>query len=500
MIGEIGEGSCMMQLAELLKDWPCTVTGGSIRTIITGVEDYAQAVKPGDIFVVRKGVKTSGSRFIKEALERGAVAIVSEESITIPTKDKKIPYVWVPNTALFLSYSSAKLAGFPAEALTVIAVTGTNGKTTVSHFISQLLRGLHKNVAVIGTVGYFINGQKQQTKYEELTTLQAKELHPILKECVSARVTHVVLEASSMGLQQYRLDHCDIDCGVFLNLSEDHLEDHGGIEAYKRAKKRLADLSKKLVLNGDDNFCRSVGIYDKKKACSFGFENHNDLHVQILGETAGKTTLCLQTCASEHIVAIPFVGRYHVQNTIAALMAVWRLGFTMEEILEHMWDLKLPEGRLEKIDNPLGINVYVDYAHTAEALQAVLQTFDDKKTILLVFSCGGNRDKAKRFAMGAVASKYADIIFLTTDNPRDEDPIIINESIIAGFSEQQYYEVFLDRQVAIHQALSKANKGDIVLVAGKGHERTQQIKNQKFPFSDQQCIQDYFANLTTGDV
>ena len=181
---------------------------------------------------------------------------------------------------------------------------------------------------MIGTVGYFINGQKQQTRYEQLTTLQAKELQPILKECVAAGVTYVVLEASSMGLQQYRLDHCDIDCGVFLNLSEDHLEEHGGLEAYKRAKKRLADLSKKLVLNGDDNFCRSVGIYDKKKACAFGFENHNDLHVQILGETVGKTTLCLQTSTTEHIVAIPFVGRYHVQNTIAALMAVWRIGFT----------------------------------------------------------------------------------------------------------------------------------------------------------------------------
>jgi UDP-N-acetylmuramoyl-L-alanyl-D-glutamate--2,6-diaminopimelate ligase len=302
-----------------------------------------------------------------------------------------------------------------------------------------------------------------------------------------------------MGLQQNRLDHCDIDCGVFLNLSEDHLEDHGGLEAYKRAKKRLADLSKKLVLNGDDNFCRSVGIYDKKKSCSFGFDNHNDLHIQIVSESLGKTVICLQTSSSEHIVEIPFVGKYHVQNAVASLMTLWRLGFSIEEIAEHMWLLKLPEGRLEKIDNPFGIDVYVDYAHTAEALQAVLQTFDLSKNLYLVFSCGGNRDKAKRFAMGAVASKYANVIFLTTDNPRDEDPILINESIIAGFTEQQYYEIYLDRKVAIHQALAKAEKGDIVLVAGKGHEQTQQIKNQKFPFSDQQCIRDYFLNLMSKD-
>ncbi len=149
-----------MQLAELLKDWPCSVTGGSIRTIVTGVEDYAQAVKPGDIFIVRKGKKTSGSRFVKEALARGAVAIVSEESISLPITDQNIPFVWVPNTALFLSYASAKLAAFPAEALTVIAITGTNGKTTVSHFVSQLLRALHKNVAVIGTVGFFYKWSK----------------------------------------------------------------------------------------------------------------------------------------------------------------------------------------------------------------------------------------------------------------------------------------------------------------------------------------------------
>lgn len=488
-----------MQLAELLKDWPCSVTGGSIRTIITGVEDYAQAIKPGNIFIVRKGKKTSGSRFVNEAIDRGAAAIVSEESISLPITDQNIPFVWVPNTSLFLSYASAKLSAFPAEALTVIAVTGTNGKTTVSHFVSQLLRALHKNVAVIGTVGFFINEEKQQTKYEQLTTLQAKELHPILKQCVRNGVTHVVLEASSMGLQQHRLDHCDIDCGVFLNLSEDHLEDHGGLEAYKRAKKRLADLSKKLVLNGDDNFCRSVGIYDKKKSCSFGFDNHNDLHIQIVSESTGKTVLCLQTSSSEHIVEIPFVGKYHVQNAVAALMTLWRLGFSIDEIAAHMWLLRLPEGRLEKIDNTFGIDVYVDYAHTAEALQAVLQTFDSSKTLYLVFSCGGNRDKAKRFAMGAVASKYADIIYLTTDNPRDEDPILINESIIAGFTEQQYYEIYLDRKIAIHKALAKAEKGDIVLVAGKGHEQTQQIKNQKLPFSDQQCIRDYFLNLMTKD-
>ncbi|WP_374963609.1 UDP-N-acetylmuramoyl-L-alanyl-D-glutamate--2,6-diaminopimelate ligase [Lysinibacillus sp. RS5] len=488
-----------LQLAELLKDWPCSVTGGSIRTIITGVEDYAQAIKPGDIFIVRKGKKTSGSRFVNEAIARGAAAIVSEESISLPSTDQNIPFVWVPNTQLFLSYASAKLSAFPAEALTVIAITGTNGKTTVSHFVSQLLRALHKNVAVIGTVGFFINEQKQQTKYEQLTTLQAKELHPILKQCIRNGVTHVVLEASSMGLQQHRLDHCDIDCGVFLNLSEDHLEDHGGLEAYKRAKKRLADLSKKLVLNGDDNFCRSVGIYDKKKSCSFGFDNHNDLHIQIVSESTGKTVLCLQTSSSEHIVEIPFVGKYHVQNAVAALMTLWRLGFSVDEIAAHMWLLRLPEGRLEKIDNTFGIDVYVDYAHTAEALQAVLQTFDSSKTLYLVFSCGGNRDKAKRFAMGAVASKYADIIYLTTDNPRDEDPILINESIIAGFTEQQYYEIYLDRNIAIHKALAKAEKGDIVLVAGKGHEQTQQIKNQKLPFSDQQCIRDYFLNLMTKD-
>ncbi|GLC87578.1 UDP-N-acetylmuramoyl-L-alanyl-D-glutamate--2,6-diaminopimelate ligase [Lysinibacillus piscis] len=488
-----------MQLAELLKDWPCSITGGSIRTVITGIEDYAQAVKPGDIFVVRKGKKTSGSRFIKEALARGAAAVVAEESLSIPIANQNIPFVWVPNTALFLSYASAKLAAFPAEALTVIAITGTNGKTTVSHFISQLLHALHKRVAVIGTVGFFIDGQKQVAAYEQLTTMQAKELHPLLKRCVRQGVTHVVLEASSMGLQQHRLDHCDIDCGVFLNLSEDHLEDHGGLEAYKRAKKRLADLSKKIIVNGDDKFCRSISIYDKKKSCSFGFDQHNDLHIQVIHESLGKTTLCLQTTTSEHIIAIPFVGKYHVQNAVAALMAVWRLGIPIEDIAAHMWCLTLPEGRLEKIDNPLGIEVYVDYAHTAEALQAVLQTLNRSKTLYLVFSCGGNRDKAKRFAMGAVASKYADIIFLTTDNPRDEDPTMINESIIAGFTERQYYEVHLDRKVAIHQALARAKKGDIVLIAGKGHEQSQHIKNRQIPFSDQQCVRDYFAQKMLED-
>ncbi|MEG0258500.1 MAG: UDP-N-acetylmuramoyl-L-alanyl-D-glutamate--2,6-diaminopimelate ligase [Lysinibacillus sp.] len=489
-----------MQLAELLKMWPCTVMGGSIRTIVSGIEDFAQAVKPGDIFVARKGVKTSGLRYIEEAIRKGAVAIVTEDDMLVQNAKGDIPFVWVPNCQLFLSYASATLAGFPAEALTILAVTGTNGKTTVSHFIGQLLKALHKKTAVIGTVGYFIDGEKQQSDHEELTTLQAKSVHPMLKECLRNGVTHVVFEASSMGLQQYRLDYCDIDCGIFLNLTADHIEDHGGIEVYKRAKKRLADLSKGIIVNNDDVFCRSVSIYDKKKSSSFGFDNQSDLHIQIVLLSYGKTTLCIQTVNSEHIVAIPFVGRYHIQNAIAALMAVWKIGFSIEEIVPHMWNLTLPIGRLEKIDNHLGIEVYVDYAHTADALQAVLQTFDETKKIILVFSCGGNRDKAKRFEMGAVASRYADVIILTTDNPRNENPSAINESISAGFSEQQYYESILDRREAIHAALKSAEKGDIVLVAGKGHEQTQQIKNVKIPFSDQQCIRDYFDNLIKPDV
>ncbi|RUL55930.1 UDP-N-acetylmuramoyl-L-alanyl-D-glutamate--2,6-diaminopimelate ligase [Lysinibacillus antri] len=491
-----------MQLAELLKDWPCTVKGGSIRVEVLGIEDYAQGVKKGDLFVVRKGKKSDGTKYIDMAIKNGAIGVVIEDEKLLDSLKLSVPVIWVPNCLKFMSFSSAKLNRYPADAMQVIAITGTNGKTTVSHFIGQLLHALHKNVIVIGTNGIYINGVEVKLDYENLTTLQPKHLHRILKIAVDRGVQYVVLEASSMGLAKHRLDDCSINVGVFLNLAEDHIEDHGSYEKYKSAKQILATLSDQLVLNGDDSFCRTVGLQAKKKKAYFGLGNRVDYQLQMLAEGLTTSTCCLQSNKGQKVFSVPFVGNHHLQNTIAAISTLSELGFAIEDICNAAENLYLPKGRLEEIENQLGLSIYIDYAHTEAALRAVLQTL--KKTVkgdlIVVFSCGGDRDKHKRIKMGAVASKFADNIYLTMDNPRSEDPEVINTQIAAGFIPNQQYEMILDRAQAIETAIRSAKEGDTILIAGKGHEKTQTIGSKQFEFSDFDCVKEVLEKYTKDRV
>lgn len=485
-----------MQLAELLKDWPCTVKG-SIREDVQRIEDSLEAVRPGDLFIARKGKKNDGKKWIEQAIDQGAKAVVVDEEIFFDEYLCEVPLIWVPNILQFSAYASAKLCGFPSEVLKIVAITGTNGKTTVSHFIGQLLQKMNKRVLVIGTNGIYLNGTPFDAEIEQLTTLQPKHLHPLFLEAVRQNVEYVVMEASSMGLATYRLDYCDIDIGVFLNLSEDHIEDHGSFEQYKLAKQRLAGLSNKLVLNGDDSFCRSVGVLSKREKCYFGLRGRVDVLVQALAEGKNESTCWVQTAYKERVVTIPFIGDYQRANVAATIAVLNMLGFSFDEVMKLIPHMTLPEGRMQMFKSRKGFQVIVDYAHTADALKAVLQTVKNTLSgnLYVVFSCGGERDVAKRREMGTVASKYANHIILTTDNCRSEDPEVINRQIAAGFFATQSYEMVLAREEAIEKALRMAKEGDVVVIAGKGHERTQTIGNVTTPFSDIDCVTSLLARL-----
>lgn len=487
-----------MQLAELLKDWPCTVKGGSIRIDVHGIEDYAQEVKEGDLFIVRKGTKDDGLKYVDIAIENGAVGIVIEDEKMLDKLSLTVPIIWVPNCLKFMSYSAAKINRFPAEAMKVIAITGTNGKTTVSHFIGQLLNKLHKKVMVIGTNGVYINGEEVQLSFERLTTLQPKHLHKVFQHGVQQGVQYAVLEASSMGLAKQRLDDCSINIGVFLNIAEDHIEDHGSYEKYKASKQLLATLSDRLVLNGDDSFCRTVGLQSKKPKIYFGLGNRVDYQLQVLAEGISSSTCCLQSKKGQKVFTLPFIGDHHLQNSIAAITTVCELGLDIDDVCAAAETLTLPTGRFQSIKNDLDLSIYIDYAHTEAALRAVLQTLKKttKRDLIVVFSCGGDRDKHKRIKMGAVASKYADMIYLTTDNPRSEDPEVINSQIAAGFLSTQRYEMILNRGSAIEKAILSAKKGDTILIAGKGHESTQTIGNTQIHFSDIECVHSVLSSIS----
>lgn len=485
-----------MQLSELLKDWPCTVKG-SVRVAITRVEDDTRALQSGELFVARQGKKCDGRLYVEQALQKGAAAIVVQDELLFDSLQFDVPVIWVPNALKFLAYASAKLYGFPSEALRVIAVTGTNGKTTVTHFTSQLLEQLGQKVMVIGTNGVFVQGEAVHFGFEQLTTIQAKHLQKVLKWAVEQQVDTVVLEASSMGLATHRLDYCHVDIGVYLNLSEDHIEDHGTFEQYKLAKQQLLTLSDSVILNGDDTFCRTIGVSTKKKKLYFGTSNHVDIQWQPLNEGPRHTDGCIQLSNEQHVVTLPISGDFQVMNVLAAVSVAYTIGYTFEEICTVSHVFTLPVGRMDYIENHLGVDIVIDYAHTAEAMRVVLQTLHKQKCgqLIVVFSCGGERDVAKRAQMGLAASTYADYIYLTTDNPRGESPQRINEHIQQGFLLHQAFEVELDRQRAIERAIRQAEVHDIVAIIGKGHETTQTVAGVTKPFSDYDSVRQYLALL-----
>lgn len=486
-----GKERFVLLLSELLKDWPCTVAGGAFRVNVTGVTENAAQVEQGNIFVARQGSKEDGAFYIDDAINNGAAAIVVDRH-GLSSIRSTIPVVTVPNCSAFLSHASAELSGRPSEKMTVIAVTGTNGKTTVSHFIGQLLNKLGKSTVIIGTTGIFIDGQKIHYEAPQMTTLPANYLHPLLKKCLNKGVTHVVLEASSLGLSTRRLDHCEIDIGIFLNIGVDHYDEHGSKERYIDAKKKLVEMANHLIVNRDDEVCVQLVKSSAKSCTYFGTKSAADVHLQALGDG-----LHVQVGEERGELLLSVLGEFNYLNALCAIATLQKFGYPLADLLPHTTALELPEGRMQCLERD-GVNVVVDYAHTPEALNAVLQslTRSCKGRIITVFGCGGDRDKGKRKEMGELAIYYSSVVIVTSDNPRSEDPQMIVADILTGYNEDfKKIKVELDRALAIQQAISMAKPNDIVIIAGKGHEQTQHTADGVIPFSDVRVAERALARM-----
>ena len=491
-----GKGSHVLLLQELLKDWPCTFTGKEFSIPVTGITENSKDVKAGFIFIARKGEKEDGALYIKEAVQAGAVAIVVDRAISFDTP-KDTPVVVVSDCRYFLSHASARLAGNPSERLTVIAVTGTNGKTTVSHFIGQLLNAFGLRTAVIGTLGVFIDGVKIADNLPQMTTLPAEYLHPLLKKCADQGVTHIVMEASSLGFSTSRLAHCEIDIGVLLNISADHYDEHGGKQSYIDAKKKIVMMAKHLVVNRDDKICLDMVKEVIGKSTLFGTCIESDIHLKVEGD---KMFVRARREVAE--LDFPVVGGFNRMNALASIGVLMALSYELNEILPHVATLELPEGRMQRIEKS-GVNVVIDYAHTPDALAAVLQSLVQicKGRVITVFGCGGNRDKGKRREMGEVAAFYSSGVIVTSDNPRDEDPLAIISDIMKGFGEGfTAIQVEPNREYAIKKAIKEAKVGDIILIAGKGHEKTQHIGSEILPFSDATIVKEALFEAKVNNV
>ena len=326
-----GKGRDTLLLSELLKDWPCTILQGSIRQVVSGITESSKRVQEGYVFVAKKGAMSDGMTFIEEAISNGAKTLVIDRTnIDLTHISADITVVLIPNSSLFISYGSAKFSDNPADELLIIGVTGTNGKTTVSHFIGQLLRKLGHKTAVIGTTGLYIDGELVETIQDSMTTMPAEQFHPILRRCVNQQVTHIVLEASSIGLSTNRLAHCPLAVGVFLNIGMDHYAEHGGRQPYIEAKKQLIPLANQLVINEDDETCRAIGKELSGTPIYFSKQHIN-----------GK---------KQQTALFPDLGQHNEMNARAAIGALMALGYPLRMIRPHLNALRLPVGRLEKYE------------------------------------------------------------------------------------------------------------------------------------------------------
>lgn len=472
-------------LHELLKDWPCTFEGEKFNLPIKGVTEHSKRVKPGYLFIARKGNREDGASFTEEAVRRGAAAIVVDREPTAPAT-LALPIIVVPDCRTFLAYVSARLAGNPSERLKIMAVTGTNGKTTVTHFIGQLLLEQGVKAAVIGTLGLFIDGVQVAYNLPKMTTLPAEYLHPLLKKCESEGVTHIVMEASSIGLSTKRLDYCEIDLGLLLNVSEDHYDEHGSKEAYIQAKQKLGEMAKILIVNCDDEVCVEMVEDYRDRVIYFGESVKADFQLMLIGGNS-----VIETPTGQFGIELRMKEDFNRMNSIAAICALSVLSFPIDSIAKGVGSLVLPEGRMQRVEKN-DVKIIVDYAHTPDALKVVLQTIGKQceGDLIVVFGCGGNRDRGKRKRMGEVAGRYATKVIVTSDNPRYEEPLGIIDEIIKGIqlTSTPYYKD-ADRAAAIRYAIKIAKKADMILIAGKGHEKTQEINGEVLPFSDVEVAQ-----------
>lgn len=474
-----------MRFGELLEGLEVLEVRGDLGVEVRGIASDSRTVKEGDVFVAVKGERADGHGFIGEALRRGASALLVERR----PDGAAAPWARVRSTREALGLVASRFYGEPSSRLTVVGVTGTNGKTTTTYLLESIFRAAGKEVGVVGTVNYRFPGCVREAPN---TTPSSLELHRLLGEMLQRGVSHVAMEVSSHALVQGRLKGCQFDAGVFLNLSPEHLDYHGTMDRYLEAKallfrEVLRDSPKDpwAIYNADDPRVRTVGdgVRGLRKV-TFGLRGQ----VRPVEASRGPEGLraVLDTPWGRLEVRSPLLGEHNLYNVMAAVATALALGVEEEAVVKGVWALKGVPGRLERVgERPM---VIVDYAHTPDALRRALEAVRPlaRGRVIVVFGCGGDRDRSKRPLMGRVASEGASLVILTSDNPRGEDPLAIIREIEAGIAPGTDYLVIPDRREAIREAIGLARPEDLVLIAGKGHETYQIVGGERLPFDDRE--------------
>ena len=472
---------------------------GSESLPVTGVTCDSRQVVPGKIFVAVPGVCEDGGRYVGEALDRGAGVIVSRIG-DMPFACRTL--LRVPNPRRALSQLASAWYDHPSRSLGITGITGTNGKTSVSFLLRHILRRHGVPCGLIGTVRYEV-GDRHIPSIR--TTPDAVELQKLLRQMVEEGCEKVVMEASSHALQQDRAADVIFELAAFTNLTRDHLDYHGDMDNYYQAKRRLFTLlalslsRKAAVLNADDEYGRRLRAeIGDLPVVTYGMRSAADVSASNIEGTPMETRFDLISRGTSLRVRAPLVGVYNVQNCLAAAALAREAGCSLPGIAESLETVPPIPGRLEPVALGQPFAVFIDYAHTPDALQRVLETLRalSPKRLLLLFGCGGGRDAGKRSEMGKVAARLSDRAWITNDNPRYEEPERIVEQIVLGMrSGGGLWDVEYDRRRAIDKVITEASAGDIVLIAGKGHEAYQEMSGSVIPFEDRLCAEESLRNL-----
>ncbi|MDE0118603.1 MAG: UDP-N-acetylmuramoyl-L-alanyl-D-glutamate--2,6-diaminopimelate ligase [Bdellovibrionales bacterium] len=456
---------------------------------------------PGAVFVALKGKKQDGHDYLMSAIEKGAKALVVEDKEKIKALSFKGMICVVPNTRSILPVLLNEFYDYPSEKMFCIGITGTNGKTTVSSMLSFILSRCGWRSGLIGTIKNSFGSQEEKSR---LTTPDPVELYKLLNRFYLEGAQALVMEVSSIGLDQQRVAELDFNLGVFTNLSEDHLDYHLNMSEYFQAKKKLFEMPLSLatgknhflaVVNLDDPYGIRLSREMKVPYISYGKKEARFIY-EILSSNLSGTWFNLHFDKKKIKIHLPIPGTYNVSNAAAALCCAQAAGFSLKEAAEALAHFPGVPGRMEKVSPPGHTPmVFVDYAHTPQALSASLSFLKQNKSsrLITVFGCGGQRDRKKRPLMAQIAEYLSDSVILTSDNPREEDPLTIVNDCMKGVKDKEKFIIELDRKKAIKKALEKAKKTDLVFIAGKGHEQEQIIGSKRYPFSDNETVKEFFS-------
>ena len=478
-----------MELKKILIGIEGLKAKGNLEIDVKGLESNSKEVKEGYMFVAIKGFSTDGHSYVNDAIKSGAKVVMVQEGCDLKTikLPDDVTLIMAKDTREALAKCSCNYYGNPSKKFKLIGVTGTKGKTTTTFMIKEILEKAGYKVGLIGTIATYINGKMMSESSR--TTPESIELQKTFAEMVKQGVEYAVMEVSSQSLKLHRVDGCQFDVVVFTNFSEDHIseKEHPDMKDYFESKLKLFKMCDNGIINVDDlQVSKIPKLFPDNNIMTYGIDNACDVLAKDITITNSYVDFRVKISDRNERVKVSIPGRFSVYNSLAAICVAKKLGIPSDKVIEALADIRVP-GRSEMVPNKKEIPIMIDYAHSPESLQNILSAVKSytRGKVISVFGCGGDRDKGKRPIMGEISGRIADFTFITSDNPRTEDPETIVREIEEGIKKTKgNYKVVVDRTEAIKEAIAMATKLDIIVLAGKGHEPYQEINGEKLPYDE----------------